>query len=440
MGIQFFGKIFLEDKQKMRRIICLIAVVLIAAMVFGQEEQQPNLPEQASEVASEEIEWVWKKDFPEEIQDIVVDMKKVRRKIMKDNKEVEIEEETIFPKVVVTEREGGVKGAKIRFYDKDGRMKKEYSSRPTGTLLIIKTKNDKFIAKIELNMEGILSDIYPGELEVYNNEGNIIWRRIGNIPYNIAISPDGKYAVGVGGGPAIEALTDNLYILYPDKETKSIKLNIDNMSDSYNIDFTDKGDYFVIIVGEPAVLILFNKIGSEIWKKNLKGTLGKVAFSPNGKYIVAEAGYTSYLFKISGELICEIPFWGHTYRFSKNGRYMIILNESYSVPTLFWIIEIETGKVITQCEKGELFGYCPYGIIDVYISPNFEFIVAGARNKGKIKVFNFYGKIVSECVLGVNERYWWHSFGEDIKTVYLSSDGGKMFILMKDGIKQLKIK
>jgi hypothetical protein len=419
----------------MKRIICLIAVGLIAAAVFGQKQQQPNLPEQASEVASEEIEWVWKKDFPEEIQDIVVDMKKVRRKIMKDNKEVEIEEETIFPKVVVTERKGGVKGAKIRFYDKDGKIKKEYTSRPIGTLIITKAKNDKFIGKSELSAEGE-RNAYPGELEVYDIEGNVVWKKAGIIPYELFLSPDGKYVVGLPGGPGGEVPIGEVYFVYPNKETKLIKLDISH-PESHKIDFKEDGDLVAVNIGDPATLILFDRNGNEVWRQVLGGTRGALSFSPDGKYIIAEAGYTTYLFGVDGKLVWKKEnIWGHKYIFSARNKYILILNKASSNLNLFWIIETKTGKIFTHCKKEDLLGFYPYGITDFFATQNLEFIVVGARGIGKLKIFDFYGKVISEQNIGSE----WSYFYEDDKTVFFSPNMRKIFILMKNGFKKLKLK
>jgi len=80
-----------------KKVLFLVGMMVLgSSLVFAQPKEKLELPEQAGEVAEEKVEWLWKKDFPEEIKDMIIETKKVKKKVIKEGKETEIEEERVM--------------------------------------------------------------------------------------------------------------------------------------------------------------------------------------------------------------------------------------------------------------------------------------------------------------------------------------------------------
>jgi outer membrane protein assembly factor BamB len=205
----------------MKRIISLIAVVLIAVMVFGQEKQQPNLPEQASENAKIKVEKIWERKFDEEIEDISATNNGETILVCLNN------------------------GDKV-YLDKLGKILKRQKGKRGRAL-----ENGMFIS-------------YDGEL--LDSKGNTINKLVlgpPDIEYPI-FSPSGKYFAIV---PSYEAdldfirmyETDGNFFLWEYKE----KLKCEPMKSSFASDNT-----FVAFTNGK-VIMFDNRTGSIIWERSL---------------------------------------------------------------------------------------------------------------------------------------------------------------------------
>ncbi|PKM99724.1 MAG: hypothetical protein CVU78_04830 [Elusimicrobia bacterium HGW-Elusimicrobia-2] len=235
------------------------------------------------------IDWAWKFEFPEKMEDMIIEKKKTKTKILKNGKEIIIEKVVKYPKAII--REDGLK-----FYDENGNNKKTVDFKN------ISQPGWRSRAKVSGKYIGVSSKIggydkegnrraSAGNFVMIDSEGNILWKFKKHLDY-FHPSPDGKYVVGVPNGEWSES---PLYIY----NSKGIVIKeIQKPNDGYKIDFSKNGELIALGLNDTRTrrgyLTLLDKNGNEKWRKEITERekeidgfgINNVAISNNGEYIL----------------------------------------------------------------------------------------------------------------------------------------------------------
>jgi outer membrane protein assembly factor BamB len=316
----------------MKRIISLIAVVLIAVMVFGQEKQQPNLPKQASESAKIKVEKIWERKFDKDIEDISATNNGETILVCLNN------------------------GDKV-YLDKLGKILKRQKGKRGRAL-----ENGMFIS-------------YDGEL--LDSKGNTINKLVlgpPDIEYPI-FSPSGKYFAIV---PSYDADFPFLKVY----ETASGKLlwqyQKGKSGEIYNKPFVVVADFISdtkLAVYTEGIITVYNTIsGTKIWEKDISKENPDVLLheeiehiqldtSESGDVLICYRSYEKpmiYLINASGIIKWYKKDTGYA-RISRNGEFIIEKNKG-----ILRLFDSE-GNVIWHENIGEIENIEFVGTDDQYI-------------------------------------------------------------------------
>jgi len=449
-----------SNSAQMKKILVLVGLMVLGSgLVWAQPQEKPELPEEASEVAEEKVEWLWKKDFPEEIKDIILEQKKVKKKVIKEGKEAEIEEEIIFPKAVITEKS-------IRFLDEEGKTKNKYETQRIPK--VQKSKNEKFISITEAT-EFSPSRGWPTKIKtkIFSSDGTFLWEKelqTDEFGEEILPSPSGDYA----------ALTNSMYadefkILYPNMNDKKVVTPMPPESVlEVRVFFSNKGDVFISKIRgrENEYLIMYDKNGNEIWRKPFEAlginSIGEIVFSPDDSLIAISGGLgepyyeegiskwkgEDYLILLNqrGDIIWKVSRHDgiDTIRFSNDNTLLIGINTGLNMKKIC-LLQIRDGSLIWKYDGSSLKGD---RFVKLVTTPNLDYFLIVTHTPYSnyefvlsyewIYLFNVKGEKIWEKkfppydIIGSHPPYSWY-----IPHIFLF-DEGNVIVNTKDALKAIK--
>jgi hypothetical protein len=238
-------------------INCILIISIGASQKSFRIEYNPPKGEEI-------IDIIW-----DEVEITVKEAKKLGVKGLEDKSENE-KIKVKYPKVVIPKAPWTPEGAtvefpkSIKFFNYKGNLIKEVKLekgipgvRSEDQVTI--SKNNKYLCILHTKANN------KGESIVLDTEGNVLWHIKHNL-YEAYPSPDGEYIIGAPN-PELEG---PLYIYYKNGSFKKI----DHYSCAWDFDFSENGYFFAVWVVERGggdLLILFDKNGNELWRKEIKG-------------------------------------------------------------------------------------------------------------------------------------------------------------------------
>ena len=231
------------------------------------------------------------------------------------------------------------------------------------------------IEKLE-KLCGRLSDL--GQLDVstqahlkieINNETNN-----GSIISNVEFHPSGKHVV----------CSESEYLYVYDYQGNLINRK-EYEETIKDFSFNNDGKLLALIINSGENLLLINYDKNETLF-NKEGDFDRVSFSPNGKYIAANAEEQIFLFNLDGSLLNEFPVAGHCYdiNFSDDSQY--IYTDATSGMGLYNL----TGNNILQVSSSG----GPHTTA-VNISEDNRLLLVGT-DEGDVLLFSNRGKLIRE--------------------------------------------
>jgi outer membrane protein assembly factor BamB len=382
----------------MRKIIVLIAVVLISVIAFGQENGKSNLVGQVSEKTNVRFEKIWEKRLNEEVNYVILDEEEItveeaKQKGIKglDSKQPKEKIKIPYHKVVVTETE-------LKFYDMQGNVKKKYSlvkEKGKGALQVRISKNEKYIV--------IIDEITPEDYDyrsgrgweikftVLNLEGQELWKVQDKLNYSdCTVSNDGKYIIVFPYSDCDEA---PLFVISQSNRKEIINLPFPELP--ANICFSHDGKYIAVaggrkyqypdistpigkdflnhmgeryralagkVFGNPA-LVLFDSQWNELWRRELdiSGGISPLLMSEDNRLIAFEAipfhpnnfeySYTEnlYMFDFRGNLLWKktIPRKGYVKKFFQDNNLLLLACENIGEGHIY-VFNTKDGKLLWE--------------------------------------------------------------------------------------------
>ena len=346
---------------------------------------------------------VYEKSFNEPIVDVIFDtatvsIKEAKKMGWKDEAFTKEEKskgkgKILYAKVVIFKETRHGKPTKlIKFFNKDGSLKKVYKTGNYAEVLF--SENEKFI--------GITTPTkwYNGEHEskftMINTEGKILWELegLGTGPY--VPSPNGKYCIGEESSE-FESSPVSIY------SKKGLEKVIKKNFSGFWIGFQEKENYFAIGVpmefpkGKILVLDSNLKVLFQDTTAAIFGDVGGghyIAFSNTENYIAYPVVKTEGskggigVFNMSGSLLFKVYPQGrgnYKYKFSKDDKNILIYDTFGSC----YFVDIRSAKILWQrIVKAK-------GIGTVSVTPDFNTILVGIY-PNKISLLDKEGNILLE--------------------------------------------
>jgi len=259
-----------------------------------------------------------------------------------------------YPKVMIKETEElkAKEKKELLFLDKLGNVEKRVVISDCASIRL--SKNKKYLL-VDVDSYKAGSDPYnPFDITIttaiFDVEGNKLWS-FKDSPSGMWVSPTAEYVIT---HPGIEwGCEDELNIRYKTGEHKEISLSdiIHQGSTPYHLDISDNGEYFCVV--SAGYLILFDKHGKVIWKKEngfgaeppyfLKNDfIGAISWERSGNELITYF----YLYDINGNLL-----WKNKIFVSVEGVYFV--EEERKIYIIsgwghFFLFDIKTGNLLAK--------------------------------------------------------------------------------------------
>lgn len=436
-----------------------IQIIGVGWFVAGPAFAQPNRPPEGSG-ADKDVEWLWKKEFPEDIVDIGWGI---------HDQDAETNTGTPYPAFIATKKS-------IRFLGVDGKVRKQRaltSSAPGSIPKAVNVSDNGNFLEIQTILE-YRDGASKGQFQVLNATGDIIWE--GNTSEILSgyrfISPNGKYVVELPDSSANGVVR----LHYQNGQKKTIEITPEYSSttayDVPNIAFSADGAKFLLGIqdrtAKGVVLVLFDQDGKEIWHRTLNiQVIHTLKMSPNGSFFTCR-GLTLLLqlrllvLNSSGEVLWQLDKdnGAAAYIFQFIGEnYLLIVS---GPDKQFRYFDITTGKLIWKYDGGGLPGKLVKATV---VSPQLGMIVAvhdpdiylesipapagsGRRITGRKRVVGSGGDKGLVLALDIMGR---ERFRKSLKLRYsledvthpsplrISSDGKFAYVADAEGVKRVPI-
>ncbi|MCB4792590.1 MAG: PQQ-like beta-propeller repeat protein [Elusimicrobia bacterium] len=285
-------------------ILACFFLVCITANSYAQPQADKKVP-------GVKVEKVWEKRFDEteKMKNIVFGTDDDDESTIQQKSSLNLSSRTIssningktpYAKFIITDKA-------IRFFDKDGNKMKEVEVKRGngyGTLTSL-SYNKKYIGLWQSKVikttstipnnpqdrkKQIEKETTSSSFSIYDQNGQYLWGVLDPDDASIAISPNGDYAINY---PSSEYTKSPIKFYNKINGYKSID-NLPAPHTSCKMGFSADGKLWAINIGsQNSFLILFDKDGNEIWRRDLgmeKG--GEVVLSDNGEFI-ATIGYNT---------------------------------------------------------------------------------------------------------------------------------------------------
>lgn len=428
--------------------LALVLTLWTGSVVLAQPQAE-ELLQQLGEMAKPKVEKIWEKKFDDEIVDMIVQPKEIKKTILQGGKKVEVIEETVFPKVTMTDK-------MLKFLDNTGRVKKEIHFIPTIAgkqwTKVEKSINEKFIGVNEIldySQKG--ECVEKGKFKMFSSEGKLVWECEHTCDF-VKPSPDGEYAIGENG------MQLPIFSILNRSGQKLVKPGFDmNRARFAKAKFSNDGNLLavgirdVIWAGNKTYLLLFDKEGNKLWQRSIEANrCWNIKFSGDASLIAVVGCLTEqrphvvkiFLFDRSGNPLWENKVGRENYllQFSNDNKLLLAVGKRVKQ---IYCFQTKTGEVIWE-KSAKFFLQENSYIGKVEITPSLDFIlIATAGPKGSpspfiqgLYILNSEGEKIWEKKF---EPYYANCGPPPSYTpqVFLIGDGENIIVQTKEGLDQI---